>query len=44
MRPPLVPVELTQNEMVIQRLYGITSHYEAGFEPQMEELLRLAGY
>ena len=35
------PREKTPSEMVIHRLYEITSHYDAGFEQQMMELLQL---
>ena len=33
--------KLTHSEMVIHRLYGITSRYDAGFDQQVEDLLRL---
>lgn len=33
--------KLSDSEMVIHRLYGITSRYDAGFEQQVEDLLRL---
>ena len=33
--------QLTPSELVIHTLYEITSHYDAGFERQVEELIRL---
>ena len=33
--------ELSDSEMVIHRLYEITSHYEAGLQQQTRELLEM---
>lgn len=41
MMPALSDRKLSESEMVIHRLYEITSHYDAGFEQQMLELLAL---
>jgi diguanylate cyclase (GGDEF)-like protein len=35
------PRSRSESELVIQRLYEITSHYDAGFEAQVKDLLRM---